>query len=122
MNTIRIVGHRDAAASPEQSLRTAFQLQRIAAKLARRLPPRGLTYAEAAAGALEETVEGIRIPYPGLRDLIRSKQTSREKDRFDIEMLVKRSPGAAAWWEKQQTGVKGCSFLLPVGLAEWLSR
>jgi len=73
-----------------------------------------VTYAEALPGALEETVDGIRIPYLGLRDLIRSKQTYREKDRFDIELLVKRSPEAKVWADAEPLKAKGCLSVLPL--------
>ncbi len=32
-------------------------------------------------------IEGVRIPYLGLRDLIRSKQTGRPSDEADLEVL-----------------------------------
>ena len=51
-----------------------------------------VTYAEAAVNACEETIEGVRIPYLGLQDLIRSKQTYRDKDRLDIQILMAKSP------------------------------
>jgi len=41
MNPLKIVGNRDAAGSPGQSLRTVFQLQRMAAKLGQWKTPRG---------------------------------------------------------------------------------
>jgi hypothetical protein len=47
-----------------------------------------VTYAEALPHARRENVDGIDIPYLGLRDLIRSKQTYRDKDRLDIQMLL----------------------------------
>ncbi len=50
-----------------------------------------VTYAEAAPNAMEEIIEGVRIPYLGLKDLIRSKQTYRDKDKLDIQMLLSRS-------------------------------
>jgi predicted nucleotidyltransferase len=46
-----------------------------------------VTYDEALPGALEEVYRGVRVPYIGLNDLIRSKQTHRDKDRIDIQML-----------------------------------
>lgn len=46
-----------------------------------------VTYAEAAPNASIADVEGVRIPYLALPDLIRSKQTYRDQDRADIERL-----------------------------------
>ncbi len=46
-----------------------------------------VTYAEAATNALESTIEGVRIRFLSLPDLIRSKQTYREQDRADVENL-----------------------------------
>jgi hypothetical protein len=48
-----------------------------------------VTYAEAAPNALKEEIEGVEIPYLGLKDLIRSKQTYRDKDRLDIQQLMR---------------------------------
>jgi hypothetical protein len=47
-----------------------------------------VTYAEAIKNAREEIIEGVRVPYLGLQDLIRSKQTYGDKDRLDIQMLL----------------------------------
>ncbi len=46
-----------------------------------------VTYAEAIPNALSVDIEGTRIPYLSLPDLIRSKQTHRDQDRADIERL-----------------------------------
>lgn len=46
-----------------------------------------VTFLEALPQAKREVIEGIEIPF-GLRDLIRSKQTHRDKDRLDIQMLL----------------------------------
>lgn len=46
-----------------------------------------VTYAEAIPNALSVEIEGTRIPYLSLPDLIRSKQTYRDQDRADIERL-----------------------------------
>jgi hypothetical protein len=42
-----------------------------------------VTYPEAIGRALEVTLDGVRIPYLGLDDLIASKETYREADRAD---------------------------------------
>ena len=42
-----------------------------------------VNYADAIGHALEVTIDGIRIPYLGLDDLIASKETYRERDRAD---------------------------------------
>jgi hypothetical protein len=46
-----------------------------------------VTYAEAAPNALRVEVDGVFIPYLSLPDLIRSKQTHRDQDRIDVELL-----------------------------------
>jgi hypothetical protein len=46
-----------------------------------------VSYADAVPAALEMTIDGIRVPYLGLRDLIASKQTDREKDQSDLLRL-----------------------------------
>lgn len=53
-----------------------------------------VTYAEAIPNARFEIIDGIRIPYLGLADLIRSKQTYRAKDKLDIELLLENSAEA----------------------------
>lgn len=51
-----------------------------------------VTYAEAAPNAHTAVIEGVRVPYLSLHDLIRSKQTHREQDRADIERLKRLLP------------------------------
>jgi len=46
-----------------------------------------VTYAEAAPNAIRTEVDGVTIPYLALPDLIRSKQTHRDQDRVDVELL-----------------------------------
>jgi len=46
-----------------------------------------VTYDEAVTRAQAVEVEGVRIPYLALPDLIRSKSTWREQDRADLERL-----------------------------------
>lgn len=46
-----------------------------------------VTYLDAVERAQERVVDGVTIPYLSLPDLIRSKQTQRERDRADIELL-----------------------------------
>ena len=46
-----------------------------------------VSYAEAEPGARVMELEGIRIPYLSLHDLIASKETYRERDRADLEFL-----------------------------------
>ncbi len=46
-----------------------------------------VTFAEAIPQALATEVDKVRIPYLGLADLIRSKQTYREQDRADLLRL-----------------------------------
>lgn len=67
-----------------------------------------VTYAEAALNAREEIVDGIRIPYLGLKELIRSKQTYRAKDKLDLEMLMENSPEAREMLRDGLAGNAGC--------------
>lgn len=46
-----------------------------------------LRYADAVPGLQKAKVDGVRVPYVGIDDLIRSKQTGRLQDRADIEAL-----------------------------------
>ncbi len=51
-----------------------------------------VTYAEAVPNALRAEVDGVTVPYLSLPDLIRSKQTHRDQDRVDVEMLRRLLP------------------------------
>jgi hypothetical protein len=51
-----------------------------------------VTYAEAAPNALKAEVDGVVVPYLALPDLIRSKQTNRDQDRVDVEILRRLLP------------------------------
>ena len=46
-----------------------------------------VSYAEAIGGASVVSVEGVDVPVIGLSDLIRSKQTYRERDAVDLAFL-----------------------------------
>lgn len=46
-----------------------------------------LSYADAIPNALDVMIDGVRVPYVSLEDLIKSKETYREKDRLDVEQL-----------------------------------
>ena len=46
-----------------------------------------LSYAEALPNALSLAVDGVRVPYVGLGDLIKTKETYLDKDRVDLEHL-----------------------------------
>ena len=86
-----------------------------------------VTYAEAAPNAREEIIEGVRIPYLGLQDLIRSKQTYRDKDRLDIQLLLAKSPNLPLQGEQAPQPGKGCLQLgvmlgFGVGVVTWLAR
>ncbi len=48
-----------------------------------------VTYAEALPNARRAIVESIEIPFLSIPDLIRSKQTSRDQDRVDVENLIR---------------------------------
>ncbi len=48
----------------------------------------GVSFAEAAAGAIHDTTTGIEISFLGLRELVANKKaTGRAKDKLDIELL-----------------------------------
>ncbi len=49
-------------------------------------------YPEALANALSREVDGVLIPFLSIPDLIRSKQTHRDQDRVDVEMLRRLLP------------------------------
>jgi hypothetical protein len=46
-----------------------------------------ISYVEAAPHMRLATIEGVRVPYLSLRDLIASKDTYREQDRADLLRL-----------------------------------
>jgi hypothetical protein len=46
-----------------------------------------VSYDEAAPTACEIEIDGVRVPYLGLRSLIASKETYREKDQLDLAQL-----------------------------------
>lgn len=46
-----------------------------------------VSYADAVADSLTIEIEGVTIPYIGLEQLIRSKETYREEDRGDLIRL-----------------------------------
>ncbi len=50
--------------------------------------PWGLTDFDASYGRrLEAEFESVRIPFAGIEDLIRTKETGRDQDRADVEAL-----------------------------------
>ncbi|MBI4678429.1 MAG: hypothetical protein HY748_12685 [Elusimicrobia bacterium] len=55
----------------------------------------GVAYAEAAGSALSLVVDGVAIPYPDARSLIRMKETVRPKDAQDILFLRRKLSGAS---------------------------
>lgn len=46
-----------------------------------------VSYDEAAPSACEVEIDGVRVPYLGIRSLIASKETYREKDQLDLAQL-----------------------------------
>jgi hypothetical protein len=52
-------------------------------------------YDECFARRLEAGLEGIRLPFLGLQDLILSKNTGREQDRADLEALRRIADGGS---------------------------
>jgi predicted nucleotidyltransferase len=47
-----------------------------------------VSYADATGGAREIVVDGVRVPFIGLDELIASKETYREQDRLDRLRLL----------------------------------
>ena len=53
-----------------------------------------VTFEQADRGKVVRRIAGVRVPYLGLRDLLRSKRTGRARDLADIEALQgARRPG-----------------------------
>jgi predicted nucleotidyltransferase len=53
----------------------------------------GVTFTDAWRNRVEVTIDGIRIPVIGRRELIANKQAAgRDKDRFDLAMLERIPP------------------------------
>lgn len=50
----------------------------------------GVTFAEAAKGAVTREVEGVPIPIASVPDLIRTKDTVRPKDKNDVLFLRRK--------------------------------
>ncbi|MCX5786938.1 MAG: nucleotidyltransferase [Elusimicrobia bacterium] len=50
----------------------------------------GVPFDEVIAGALRREIDGVEIPYAGLRELIRTKDTPRPKDKNDVLFLRRR--------------------------------
>ncbi len=48
-----------------------------------------VTFKKAWPNRVVRRINGIRVPYLGRADLIRSKRTGRASDRADIEILSK---------------------------------
>jgi hypothetical protein len=49
-----------------------------------------VTFEQAYPNRVVRRIQGIRVPYLALADLVASKQTGRPSDRADIEVLKKR--------------------------------
>jgi hypothetical protein len=76
-----------------------------------------VTYEEASPNALSEVIDNVRVPYIGLNDLIRSKQTHRDKDRIDIQMLRAKHFGDAP--TKKGCGGLVLTLVVLTGLGWW---
>ena len=46
-----------------------------------------VTYADAIGSALRATIEGVEVPYLDIATLITSKDTNRDQDRVDVQIL-----------------------------------
>ena len=51
-----------------------------------------VTFDQAWPNRVVRRIHGVRVPYLGLADLIRSKRTGRASDRADIEVLSTLKP------------------------------
>ena len=51
----------------------------------------GVTYAEARDAFILRPIEGVAIPFASRELMIRLKQGNREKDRIDLEYLLRKS-------------------------------
>ena len=51
-----------------------------------------VTFDQAWPNRIVRRIDGVRVPYLGLADLIRSKQTGRPSDLADIEVLTSLKP------------------------------
>ena len=62
-----------------------------------------LSYAEAIPNAASVVIDGVRVPYMGLGDLIKSKDTCRDKDRLDLAQLQRlaQERGRTGKWQKE---------------------
>ncbi|HLG18255.1 MAG TPA: hypothetical protein VI895_00385 [Bdellovibrionota bacterium] len=49
-----------------------------------------ITYEKAKRNRKVGKILGVRVPYLGLNDLIRSKRTGRPQDEADLQILLKR--------------------------------
>ncbi|MBI3403523.1 MAG: hypothetical protein HY048_19090 [Acidobacteria bacterium] len=49
-----------------------------------------VTFEQAYPRRIVRRIRGVRVPYLGLRDLVRSKQTGRPQDLADLEQLRSR--------------------------------
>ena len=49
----------------------------------------GLAYREARNSKKTARIQGVEIPYAGLRDLIQSKNTERDQDQVDKKKLTR---------------------------------
>lgn len=78
-----------------------------------------VTYEEAIPNAIFEEFDGIQVPYLGIQDLIRSKQTYRDKDRLDIQMLMANGSASpqhlAGTKGGEKSGCIGVTGLLVLG-------
>lgn len=55
-----------------------------------------VSYADAVSTALRTTIEGVEVPYLDLQTLIASKDTHRDQDQVDVQILreiARRNPG-----------------------------
>jgi hypothetical protein len=55
-----------------------------------------VTFDQANRSKIVRRIAGVRVPYLGLRDLLRSKRTGRAQDQADIEVLKGSRPPSRA--------------------------
>ena len=52
-----------------------------------------VNYRDAEPNIVWEEIQGVQVPFLSLEDLVKSKQTYREKDKWDLRMLAQVAGG-----------------------------
>ena len=82
----------NAAAEVEDTDVERYTVVRIADEVVVDLMARaaGVTFDEVIGGAITREIDGVAVPFAGLRDLIRTKDTVRPKDHNDALFLRRK--------------------------------